>query len=75
MVKTTIGEIHVDSCGIDAVFVEESKEFDGLKVVSKFKLNVILKSGVKIVAYESLEKGNCLNLIPKEFGVLKKGLL
>ena len=73
--KINIGEVHLDSCGIDAIFVEEVKEFDGLKVVSKFKLNVLFKSGVKLSAYESSEKGNCLNLIPKEFGVPKKGLI
>lgn len=74
MSKIMIGEVHVDSCGVDAMFIEEVKEFDGLKVVSKFKLKILFKSGATLTAYESSEKGNCLNLIPKEFGIPKKGV-
>ena len=74
MVKLMIGEVHVDSCGVDAMFVEEEKIFDGLKVVPKFKLKILFKSGAVLPVYESAEKGNCLNLIPKDFGLPKKGV-
>lgn len=75
MSKIIIGECHLDSAGVDAMFVEETREFDGLKVISKFHLKALFKSGVVLPLYESLEKGNCLNFIPKEFGVPKKGLI